>query len=243
MLVTDYINNIVDNKSDGFPVKTSFTPISPNVMKEIAVDFSHKEDSIIHSPEFSEESVMNMLQTAVQLFKSAELFELCLLTSNIQVEYYQKQAEYEKLIEIYRNLEVTSRQLVETKNTRFFSNYYRVGFFGKKFDDLDGQQFIYKEPKSVLLPQMVKRLKKQLQPKVSKVVISSTEVKVLPNTLDETELSQLDPNKCYFQVVSVQPYFDPQEEAKRKTEFQKKFNIGKTLKSFKLIFFKIFLFF
>lgn len=251
VLVTDYITHVVDNKSEGFPVKSSFCPISPNILKEIAVDFSHKQDSIIQSPEFTEVSVMNMLQTAVQLFKSAELYELCLLTSNIQIEYYQKQADYEKLVEIYSNLHTTSRQLVETvifylfqkrkitpllllifffhsikKNSRLFSNYYRVGFYGRKFEDLNGVQFIYKEPKSVLLPQMVKRLKKQLQPKISKVVVSETEVKVLPNTIDEAELSQLDPNKCYFQVVSVNPYFDLEEEAKRKTVFQKKFNLG-----------------
>lgn len=54
-----------------------------------------------------------MLQTSIQLFKNAELFELALLAGNIQIAFYQKQSNYEKLVEIYSNLQATSRQLVE----------------------------------------------------------------------------------------------------------------------------------
>jgi hypothetical protein len=36
--------------------------------------------------------------------------------------------------------------------------YYRVGFYGKKFEDLDGKEFIYKEPKLTHLYALKDRL-------------------------------------------------------------------------------------
>ena len=34
---------------------------------------------------------------------------------------------------------------------RLFDNYYRVSFFGKRFQDMDGCQYIYKEHPSIRL--------------------------------------------------------------------------------------------
>lgn len=36
--------------------------------------------------------------------------------------------------------------------------YFRVGFFGEKFGDLDGEEFIYKEPAITKLPEISLRL-------------------------------------------------------------------------------------
>lgn len=37
-------------------------------------------------------------------------------------------------------------------------SFYRVGFFGTGFDELDGQEFIYKEPKITRLGEITERL-------------------------------------------------------------------------------------
>jgi hypothetical protein len=37
-------------------------------------------------------------------------------------------------------------------------SFYRVGFFGAGFDELDGQEFIYKEPKITRLGEITERL-------------------------------------------------------------------------------------
>lgn len=41
---------------------------------------------------------------------------------------------------------------------RMFGTYFRVGFYGPKFGDLDGEEFIYKEPTLTKLPEISHRL-------------------------------------------------------------------------------------
>ena len=41
---------------------------------------------------------------------------------------------------------------------RVFGTYFRVGFYGQKFGDLDGEEFIYKEPTLTKLPEISHRL-------------------------------------------------------------------------------------
>lgn len=39
-----------------------------------------------------------------------------------------------------------------------FGTYFRVGFYGTKFGDLDEQEFVYKEPAITKLPEISHRL-------------------------------------------------------------------------------------
>ena len=41
---------------------------------------------------------------------------------------------------------------------RMFGTYFRVGFYGPKFGDLDGAEFVYKEPAITKLPEVSHRL-------------------------------------------------------------------------------------
>lgn len=41
---------------------------------------------------------------------------------------------------------------------RVFGTYFRVGFYGSKFGDLNGEEFIYKEPTLTKLPEIFSRL-------------------------------------------------------------------------------------
>ena len=40
--------------------------------------------------------------------------------------------------------------------------YFRVGFYGPKFGDLDGEEYIYKEPAITKLPEISHRLQVSL---------------------------------------------------------------------------------
>lgn len=39
-----------------------------------------------------------------------------------------------------------------------FGTYFRVGFYGSKFGDLNEQEFVYKEPTLTKLPEIFSRL-------------------------------------------------------------------------------------
>lgn len=41
---------------------------------------------------------------------------------------------------------------------RMFGTYFRVGFYGSKFGDLDEQEFVYKEPAITKLAEISHRL-------------------------------------------------------------------------------------
>lgn len=43
-------------------------------------------------------------------------------------------------------------------NKRLFGTYFRVGFYGTKFEEIDGQEFIYKEPGITKLAEIASRL-------------------------------------------------------------------------------------
>lgn len=44
---------------------------------------------------------------------------------------------------------------------RMFGTYFRVGFYGSKFGDLDEQEFVYKEPAITKLAEISHRLEVQ----------------------------------------------------------------------------------
>lgn len=49
--------------------------------------------------------------------------------------------------------------LFPQEGKRVFGTYFRVGFYGHKFgDDLDGNEFVYKEPAITKLPEISCRL-------------------------------------------------------------------------------------
>lgn len=49
-----------------------------------------------------------------------------------------------------------------------FGTYFRVGFYGSKFGDLDEQEFVYKEPAITKLPEISHRLE------VSQVILCAS---------------------------------------------------------------------
>ncbi|KAF0308537.1 Dedicator of cytokinesis protein 7 [Amphibalanus amphitrite] len=46
---------------------------------------------------------------------------------------------------------------------RMFWSHFRVGFYGLKFGDLDGQEFVYKEPALTKLAEISSRLEMALE--------------------------------------------------------------------------------
>lgn len=46
----------------------------------------------------------------------------------------------------------------QLQGKRVFGTYFRVGFYGPKFDDLDQEEFVYKEPTLTKLPEIFSRL-------------------------------------------------------------------------------------
>lgn len=71
-----------------------------------------------------------------------------------------------------------------------FGTYFRVGFYGSKFGDLDEQEFVYKEPAITKLAEISHRLE-----------VNTTKMcREMPNMVNTA--FYVDPNKC-FDVTSL----------------------------------------
>lgn len=58
----------------------------------------------------------------------------------------------------FRKLQDAFNRMEQLQGKRVFGTYFRVGFYGSKFGDLNGEEFIYKEPTLTKLPEIFSRL-------------------------------------------------------------------------------------
>lgn len=70
----------------------------------------------------------------------------------------EKNRDWKKLINIHSKLQDAFTKIDALEGRRIFGAYFRVGFYGSKFGDLDGEEFIYKEPMLTKLPEISHRL-------------------------------------------------------------------------------------
>ena len=69
-----------------------------------------------------------------------------------------------------------SEQIIFQFRKRMFGTYFRVGFYGAKFGDLNGQEFIYKEPAITKLPEISHRLEVSVSIRLAIISSSSTKL-------------------------------------------------------------------
>jgi dedicator of cytokinesis protein 6/7/8 len=122
-------------------------------------------------------------------------------------------------------------------------SYYRVGFYGVDFEELNGKEFIYKEPKITKLSEIKDRLKVcqgqcQCPCQIPDIIENSLllmqalyekrfgagKVEIL-TTSKTPDPAELDAAMNYVQITSVEPYFDETEQAERTTPFMKANNL------------------
>lgn len=66
--------------------------------------------------------------------------------------------DHKKLANIYGKLNEAFLKIDQQAGKRVFGTYFRVGFYGVKFGDLEGEEFVYKEPTLTKLPEISHRL-------------------------------------------------------------------------------------
>ena len=103
---------------------------------------------------------------------------------------------------------------------RIFGTYFRVGFYGQRFNDLDGEEYIYKDKVLAKLPEISHRFETFYCNKFGKENVSIIKDSKM------VEPSKLDPHIAYIQITYVEPYFDDFELRDRVTAFERNFKIS-----------------
>uniref|UniRef100_A0A8B9S5S6 Dedicator of cytokinesis 11 n=1 Tax=Apteryx owenii TaxID=8824 RepID=A0A8B9S5S6_APTOW len=199
---------------------TAFRKITPNIDEEGAM----KEDGGMMDVHYSEEVLVELLEQCIDGLWKAERYETISEVSKLIIPIYEKRREFEKLTQLYRTLHGAYAKILEVMHSRkrLLGTFFRVAFYGQTFfEEEDGKEYIYKEPKLTGLSEISFRLLKLYGEK-----FGSETVKIIQDS-NKVNVKDLDPKYAHIQVTYVKPYFEDKEISERKTEFERNHNINR----------------
>ncbi|XP_023285546.1 dedicator of cytokinesis protein 9-like isoform X2 [Seriola lalandi dorsalis] len=199
---------------------SAFRVITPNIDEEAAM----MEDVGMQDVHFNEEVLMELLEECADGLWKAERYELIADVYRLIIPIYEQRRDFEKLTHLYDTLHRAYTKVMEVMHTgkRLLGTFFRVAFFGQAagfFEDEDGKEYIYKEPKFTPLSEISQRLLKLYSDK-----FGQENVKIIQDS-GKVNPKDLDSKYAYIQVTHVTPYLDDKELEDRKTDFEKSHNI------------------
>uniref|UniRef100_A0A4W5QHG1 Dedicator of cytokinesis 6 n=1 Tax=Hucho hucho TaxID=62062 RepID=A0A4W5QHG1_9TELE len=216
-LVAEYLNMLEDCRY--LPIGcVTFQHISSNVLEESAVSddiLSPEEEGICAGKYFSELGLVGLLEQAASMYEAInEVYKILL-------PVHEANRDFKKLATVHGKLQDTFNKIYNQSSgwERMFGTYFRVGFYGCRFGDLDEQEFVYKEPSITKLAEISYRLEEFYAERFGDDVV---EIIKDSNHVDK---NKLDPNKAYLQITYVEPFFDTYELKERITYFDKNYNL------------------
>ncbi|KAI1900070.1 hypothetical protein AGOR_G00046250 [Albula goreensis] len=220
-LVAEYLSMLEDHSY--LPVgSVTFQNISSNVLEESAVSddiLSPDEDGVCSGRYFTENGLVGLLEQAAELFTHGQLFETVNEVYKIIIPIMEAHRDFRKLASTHDKLQRAFESINQKGHKRMFGTYFRVGFYGAKFGDLDEREFIYKEPGITHLPEISHRLEAFYSQ-----CFGEDALEIIKDSAP-VDRNKLNPNKAYIQITYVEPYFDDYEMKDRLTNFEKNFNL------------------
>uniref|UniRef100_A0A6Q2YQX4 Dedicator of cytokinesis 9 n=1 Tax=Esox lucius TaxID=8010 RepID=A0A6Q2YQX4_ESOLU len=176
--------------------------------------------------------LMELLEECADGLWKAERYELISDVYKLIIPIYEKRRDFEKLAHLYDTLHRAYSKVTEVMHTgkRLLGTFFRVAFFGQQyqftdsetegfFEDEDGKEYIYKEPKFTPLSEISQRLLKLYSDK-----FGAENVKMIQDS-GRINPKDLDSKYAYIQVTHVTPFLEEKELVDRKTDFEKSHNI------------------
>uniref|UniRef100_A0A8C5I8L6 Dedicator of cytokinesis protein 9 n=1 Tax=Gouania willdenowi TaxID=441366 RepID=A0A8C5I8L6_GOUWI len=197
---------------------TAFRVVTPNIDEEAAM----MEDVGMQDVHFNEDVLMELLEECADGLWKAERYELISDIYKLIIPIYETHRDFGKLAHLYDTLHRAYSKVTEVMHTgkRLLGTYFRVAFFGQGFfEDEDGKEYIYKEPKFTPLSEISQRLLKLYSDK-----FGQENVKMIQDS-GRINPKDLDSKYAYIQVTHVTPYLEEKELTDRKTDFEKSHNI------------------
>uniref|UniRef100_A0AAQ4RW84 Dedicator of cytokinesis 11 n=1 Tax=Gasterosteus aculeatus aculeatus TaxID=481459 RepID=A0AAQ4RW84_GASAC len=198
----------------------AFKKITLNIEEEAAM----REDTGMQDVYYTEEVLVEHLEVCVEALWKAERYELITHVAKLIIPVYEKRHEYEKLSRLYDTLHRAYNKIMEVIHSgrRMLGTYFRVALYGQGFfEEEDGKEYVYKEPKLTGLSEISQRLQtlygEKFGPENVKIIQDSN--KVNPKDLDV--------KFAYIQVTFVKPFFEEKEAPEKKTDFEKCHNINR----------------
>ncbi|KAM5232986.1 dedicator of cytokinesis protein 6 isoform 12-T12 [Hipposideros larvatus] len=219
-LVAEYLALLEDSRH--LPVGcVSFQNISSNVLEESAISddiLSPDEEGFCSGKHFTELGLVGLLEQAAAYFTMGGLYEAVNEVYKTLIPILEAHRDYKKLAAVHGKLQEAFTKIMHQLQ-RVFGTYFRVGFYGARFGDLDEQEFVYKEPSITKLAEISHRLEEFYTERFGEDVV---EIIKDSNPVDKTKL---DPQKAYIQITYVEPHFDTYELKDRVTYFDRNYGL------------------
>ncbi|KZS19006.1 Dedicator of cytokinesis protein [Daphnia magna] len=220
-LVSEYLCMLEDQKY--LPVGAMpFERLSANAVEESAVSddvLCPDEEGFCTGKYFTENGLIGLLEQAASSFQLGGMFEAMNEVYKILTPIAEAHRDFKKLANIHSKLYDAFTRIEQQHGKRMFGTYFRVGFYGSKFGDLDGEEFIYKEPTLTKLPEISHRLENFYCERFGSAAV------VMIKDSNPVDVSKLNAERAYIQITYVEPYFDVSELRHRVTVFERNFNI------------------
>uniref|UniRef100_A0A8C9SV68 Dedicator of cytokinesis 9 n=1 Tax=Scleropages formosus TaxID=113540 RepID=A0A8C9SV68_SCLFO len=197
---------------------SAFRMVTPNIDEEVSM----MEDVGMQDVHFNEDVLMELVEECADGLWKAERYELISDIYKLIIPIYEKRRHFEKLAHLYDTLHRAYSKVMEVMHSgkRLLGTFFRVAFFGQGFfEDEDGKEYIYKEPKFTPLPEISQRLFKLYSEK-----FGPENVKMIQDS-GKINPKDLDSKYAYIQVTHVTPFLDEKELAERRTDFERSHNI------------------
>ena len=222
-LVAEYLS-MIENRSY-LPVGcASFKNVSVNVLEESAISddvlSEPYEEGICSGKYFTETGLIGLIEQAAVFLMHSHNYEAANELYKILIPVFEANKDIKKLSQVYSKLHDCFNKILLNNNRRLFGTYFRVGFYGDKFEDLNGEEFIYKEPGITKLAEIAHRLENFYSQKFGQGCV---EIMKDSNNVDKNNLNLA--TKAYIQITYVEPYFDRWEMQKCESVFDKNYSL------------------
>lgn len=138
----------------------------------------------------------------------AGILELIIPVHKSRRAYGQLSKCHTSLTSIYESiLEQESSPIPFTDAT-----YYRVGFYGKSFGNLNCKEYVYREARDVRLGDIMRNLGNIYEPRV---VEGKQTLHIIPDSR-QVNLEDLQAGICYLQITSVDPVMEDEDLESRR---------------------------
>ncbi|XP_058447960.1 dedicator of cytokinesis protein 9 isoform X2 [Malaya genurostris] len=197
----------------------SFLKISRNIPRD---EKGLKLDSGAQDSQYTEQLLLDQLKECAEYLDRAERHECLGVLYRLIVPILEGRRDFTGLAQCYEHLMQSYNRIIEFNKTgkRLLGRFYRVVYYGQVyFEEENGVEYVYKEPKVTSLSEISERLNKQYRDK-----FGSDNVKMIMDS-SPVDVSTLDPKLAYIQVTHVTPYFCKDELEMRQTEFEQNHDV------------------
>jgi hypothetical protein len=147
---------------------------------------------------FTENGLISLIEQAAVFLIHSQHYEITNQLYKVLIPIYESFRDFKKLGQIHSKLNDCFNKIMIHGSKRLFGTYFRVGFYGKLFEELDGEEFVYKEPGITKLSEIANKIESFYNEKFAPSVV---EIMKDSNNVDRKVLIENKVTNTFFDFI------------------------------------------